>query len=165
MKVSEVMTREPRSCCSDTNLASVVEILWTNDCGCLPVIDENCKVIGIITDRDISIAAATRDRRPSEITVGEVITGAVECCQPDEEVNVALQKMQAHRVRRIPVVNRDGVLQGLLSLNDVALNAQETRSRLGAITYEDLGKTMKSICQPHRERAAEQQESRAYVGR
>ncbi|HYL99340.1 MAG TPA: CBS domain-containing protein [Blastocatellia bacterium] len=165
MKVSDVMTREPRSCSRETNLASAVEILWMNDCGCLPVIDENCKVIGIVTDRDISIATATRDRKPSEITVGEVISGAVECCHPDDDVTAALQKMQAHRVRRIPVINREGVLEGILSLNDIALNAQESRSRLGLITYEDLGKTLKSICQPHGEAKVQKQEVRAYVGR
>ncbi|MGH9763199.1 MAG: CBS domain-containing protein [Blastocatellia bacterium] len=159
MKVKELMTHEPKTCGTGTNLASAVEVLWTNDCGCLPVIDENCKVIGIITDRDISIAVGTKDRRPSEITVGEVITGAVECCQPDEDVSAALNKMQSHRIRRLPVVNHEGLLLGILSLNDVALKAQESRSRLGAVTHEDVANTLRSVGQPRRE----QQETRAYV--
>jgi CBS domain-containing protein len=128
MTVKELQTSEVKSCGRDTDLATVAKMMWDGDCGAVPVVNEERKVIGIITDRDICIAAATRFRTPSEIRAGEVITenGGVHSVKPDDDVRVALRTMRKHRVRRLPVVDQQQRLRGMLSINDLAINTSST---------------------------------------
>jgi signal-transduction protein with cAMP-binding, CBS, and nucleotidyltransferase domain len=102
-------------------------------------------VVGMITDRDICMAAATKRRDPGEIRVEEVMTGQVYGCAPDAEIHEALKIMEQRRVRRLPVMSaEDGKLVGILSLNDVALKAQaDAKADLSA---QDVETTLKSIC-------------------
>src|SRR5215510_12784995 len=82
--VSEIMTSKVKSCGADTDLAAVAKTMWDCDCGVVPVIDETQRVIGMITDRDICIAAATRSEAPSHLRAREVMTrGAVHACAPE----------------------------------------------------------------------------------
>jgi CBS domain-containing protein len=126
MKVQEVMTQDVKSCRPETNLAEAATILWDNDCGLLPVVDEAGKVVGVISDRDICMAVATKGRLASEITVQEVFnTRPVYSCTLDDQLPGALRIMQQHQVRRLPIVDRAGTLQGILSINDVILAANK----------------------------------------
>ncbi len=154
MKVQDFMTRDVRACNRGTNLAQAATILWDTDCGSLPVVDESGKVVGLITDRDICIAVATRNRLASEIAAGEVVTGnPVYCCQPDDQVQAALAMMQLYQIRRLPIVDNDGRLQGILSINDIVRSAEDnSRSLRPGISIDDAIVTLKAICQP---RAAE----------
>jgi CBS domain-containing protein len=148
MKVQDVMTSNVKACRPEVNLAAAAGLMWDNNCGTLPVLDDVGKVIGMITDRDIAIAVGTRGRLASEITVGEVIHGQVAFCTLDEEIKPALKKMAEERVRRLPVVNPEGILQGLLSLDDAAIHAQEDRrGRAPDLSYEDVVNTYKAICE------------------
>ena len=145
MKVQDVMTSSPQTCGTETNLATAAMLMWEGDCGTLPVVADNGWVIGMITDRDICMAAATKHRAASQITVGEVITGEVFSCQPEEDVRDALETMQEKRVRRLPVLGEDGSLKGILSMNDIVLKAEEAK-RDSAICYADVMSAFKSIC-------------------
>ncbi|MCI0659553.1 MAG: CBS domain-containing protein [Acidobacteria bacterium] len=141
-------------CRPETNLAAVATIMWDGDCGVMPVVNEEGKVVGMITDRDISIALATKGRLASEIPVSEVITGKAYSCELDEDIKSALKTMRHERVRRLPVINDDGRLQGILCMNDVILRAEEARGKhVPEISYEDVMSTMKALCE-HRPRAA-----------
>ncbi|HEY9434110.1 MAG TPA: CBS domain-containing protein [Blastocatellia bacterium] len=93
--------------------------------GALPVVNRENRVIGMITDRDIAIAAATKARLASEIPVSEVISRKVYSATPDEDIHTTLKTIRHEKVGRLPIVNRDGMLQGILSLNDIALRAEE----------------------------------------
>lgn len=121
MKVADVMTKPPAYCNTQTNLAAAVEILWRNNCGILPIVNSQEKVIGLITDRDICVALGTRNRLPSEITVSEVVSGKVITCKPDDDLRGALATMAQAKVRRLPVIDAAGKLQGVLSMDDVVL--------------------------------------------
>lgn len=149
MKVREIMTRDIEACGGATDLATAAGIMWRNDCGIVPVVDEpDRKVIGLITDRDICMACATRDRRPSEITVGEVITAQIYACAEADDVKSALRTMAERKVRRLPVVTNHGTLVGILSLNDVVRHMPHTRARATeAITPAELLKAYSSICE------------------
>jgi CBS domain-containing protein len=148
MKVQEVMTSGVKSCRPELNLAAAAGIMWDNNCGVLPVVNEAGRVMGMITDRDIAIAVATRGRPASEITVGEVMSGEVTSCTLDEDIKSALKKMGQARVRRVPIINREGLLQGILSLDDAAIHAQEgKRGQMPALSYEDVMNTYKAICE------------------
>lgn len=145
MKVQELMTSNPQTCGPDTNLAAAAMLMWDGDCGTLPVVADGGRIVGMVTDRDICIAAATKHRDASDISVGEVITGKVFSCVPEADVREALKIMQEEKVRRLPVIDERGSLKGILSMNDVVLKAEET-GKDSAISYADVVDTFKSIC-------------------
>jgi CBS domain-containing protein len=150
MKVQDVMTRDVHSCRPDTNLSMAAMQMWDGDFGVLPV-ENGGRIVGMITDRDICMAAATKHCDPATIQVDEVITGQVHSCSPDTDIREALKVMQRNKVRRLPVINADDrKLVGMLSLNDVALKAQgDGKAELNA---QDVEGTLKAICE-HRKPA------------
>jgi CBS domain-containing protein len=143
MKVRELMTSDVRTCRPETNLAEAVKDMWEADCGALPVVNDEGRVTGIITDRDICIAVATRGRAADHIAVREVARDHAYTCLPDDEATAALQTMKAHKIRRLPVVDAEGHVRGILSLNDVVTHA-------GAASPTELVSTLASICEHRR---------------
>lgn len=143
MQVQDVMFRDAKSCRMDTNLAAATAIMWNNGCGALPVLDEGEKVIGMITDRDICIAAGSRNWIPSEIQVRGVVPERVFTCAGEDDIHAALKTMQTQKVRRLPVVSKDRKLQGILCLDDIVLKAGKS----DALSYEDVINTFKAICE------------------
>src|ERR1700758_4463391 len=109
MKVREVMTPSVVSCRPETNVGAAVELLWSHNYGMLPVVGGDNRLIGIVTDRDICVAMGTRNRLPGELTVGEIAIEHVFTCKPDDEIHEALSTMAEKQVRRLPVVNDEGV--------------------------------------------------------
>jgi CBS domain-containing protein len=140
MKVRDLMTSKVRSCRLETNLAEVGKEMWEGDCGALPVVNDEGRVTGIITDRDIAIALATRGRPAGEVAVREVTGDRAQTCLADDDATVALETMKAYKVRRLPVVDADGHLRGVLSLNDVVTHA-------GAASPTEVVRTLASICE------------------
>src|SRR4029077_7384952 len=122
----EIMTVDPKACTTTTNLAEAASFMWDYDCGMLPVVAEGGTVVGLITDRDICIGGATKDRNLSNIAVEEIMSGNVYSCAPEDDVHKALETMRQRKVRRLPVVAPDGTLQGILSINDITLKAKGT---------------------------------------
>lgn len=148
MKVREIMTAEVGSCGLETNLAAVAKVMWEKDCGAVPVLDSEGKAIGIITDRDICMALTTRNNLASEVTVGDVISGPVKSCAPGDDVSDALGTMQSEQLRRLPVVDNDGRLVGILSLNDVILHSKQGKSKKGAhVSHGEVMDALKALSQ------------------
>ena len=143
MQVKDIMTPNPQSCGVDNNLAEAAELLWTNNCGALPVLDEQGKPIGMVPDRDICIAIGTRNLRPSEVKVGQVSIWRLFSCTPEHDVHAALATMKAEKVRRLAVLH-EGALAGILSLTDIALHATK---RQGDLSDADVADTLKAICE------------------
>ena len=147
MKVEEIMTRDVQCCGPDTNLAAAAKMMWDSDCGVLPILNVQGQVMGMITDRDICMAASTTNRVPSAVTAWETASGKAITCRADEDVKTALARMEEGKVRRLPVVDEDGILQGILSMNDLVLAAGEHRGRSAPpLSVEDVVRTLKSIC-------------------
>ena len=146
MKVKDVMTTDARAIWITQSLADAAKQMWENDCGVLPIIKDGRKVVGMITDRDICMATAMRDRNPSSIFVEEVINATVYAAEPEEEVEHALQTMREHRIRRLPVLNPKGELQGIVSMNDIVLKAKGNGKKT-RIDYGDVVKTYQAICE------------------
>ena len=143
MKVRDLMTSDVKTCRPETNLAEAVKDMWEGDCGALPVVNDEARVTGIITDRDICIAIATRGRAADRIAVREVAQGPAYTCLPGDDATVALQAMKLHKIRRLPVVDADGHVRGILSLNDIVTHA-------GAASPNDVVSTLASICEHRR---------------
>src|SRR6185503_13025517 len=89
MRVQDIMSEALKSCRPETNLAEAASIMWEGDCGILPVTGDGGRVIGMITDRDIAIAAGTTNRIPSEITVSDAMSRDVIDCNPDDDIHAA----------------------------------------------------------------------------
>jgi CBS domain-containing protein len=145
MNVNELMTSDVSACGPDTDLASVARIMWDCDCGIVPVVNEERKVLGVITDRDICIATATRAVAPSQLHARDVMSGGeLYSCAPGDDAREALDTMKQYRVRRLPVLDESGRLAGIISLNDLVMRAE---CRTGAaVPGEQFLETLKSIC-------------------
>ncbi len=141
MKIEQIMTPSPATCGPEDNLAQVVEHMWDADCGIVPVVDDGGRLLGVITDRDICIAAGTRDLAPAEIRAADMVRGRVVSCRPADDLQTALKLMKQHRVRRLPVTTEAGVLHGVVSLSDIAMIAGSR----GTVTAADVLSAMKAI--------------------
>jgi len=147
MKVKDIMTYEAKACDLNASLTEAAQTMWETDCGVLPVVKDGKEIVGLITDRDICMAMAMRDCNPAAVSAEKVISGAVYSVSPEDDIHKALEIMQEHKVRRLPVVGPEGELEGMLSLNDVVLNAEEAKNT-GApqLTYAEVVNTYKAIC-------------------
>ena len=150
MKVKDVMTAGAKTCMPETSLAEAASLMWENDCGALPVVGVDDRVVGIITDRDICFGATTKNLPPSEVSVGEVITGRVFACGPEDDIREALTTMRRERVRRLPVMGEAGTLEGIVSMNDVVLKAgRQADGNAPELSYGDVVETYKAIGAHH----------------
>lgn len=148
MKVKEIMTTAVKHCRPEDSLTTAATIMWDSDCGAVPVTNANGKVMGMITDRDICIAAATRHRLASDISVQEVMSDSVYACLPNDNLKTALKVMQEKKVRRLAVINKTGGLEGILCLNDLVLRSEDARGVVvPEISYSAIMETLKVISQ------------------
>jgi len=146
MKVRDLMTKTVAYCRPETNLAAAGALMWENDCGVLPVVDDSGKAAGILTDRDICIALSTRNRPPSDITAREVAASRTLTCGADDDIHVALETMRREKVHRLPVVNRAGALEGILSMNDIVLRAEKGNGKKEPeVSYDDVVNTFQAL--------------------
>ncbi len=116
MRVSDTMTTEVQLCTPDDTLKDAAEAMMALDVGLLPVTDSD-RLVGMITDRDIAIRAVARGRGP-EASVWEVMTQDVKYCFEDQDPDEVTQNMGDIQVRRLPVVNREKQLVGIIALGD-----------------------------------------------
>jgi CBS domain-containing protein len=143
MQTQQIMTTNVATCQLDTNLAVVAKLMWDRDCGFVPVIDAAGKVAGVITDRDICIASATRRKLPAQITAAQAMRGQpIHTSQPDDTTEKALATMKQFQVRRLPVIAADGTLKGIVSMNDIVLASQQTDGPAPA----EIVSTLAAIC-------------------
>ncbi len=120
MKVEELMSKPAVTCCVTDNLEVAARLMWEYDCGALPVVGDDGRVVGMITDRDVCMGAYTKGRALHEIPVSVAMVPRVFTCRPDDAVPFAEALMADRKVRRLPVVDDDGRPLGLLSLDDLA---------------------------------------------
>ncbi len=146
MKVSEVACRPVASCTEETSLSSAARIMAEGDCGVLPVMRAE-RLVGILTDRDICMSIAKTRHSPAETLVKEVMTKNVATCETTDEILAALATMARRQVRRLPVLEPQGPLFGILSLDDIVLRAEEPMpgGPPPPISYRDLALAFRSI--------------------
>jgi len=144
MTVREAMSPDPATCAPQDDLGTVASIMRGKGCGFLPVVDVTGSVVGVITDRDVCMAAEQAHRTLTRVSAGETMTPRVFSCSADDNLKAVLGKMGNHRVRRLPVVDEGGRLQGVLSLDDIV----RAPYRRGAPTAEEIVGALKLICSP-----------------
>ena len=145
--VSDVMTRNPRSCKRTDSLVSAAKIFWEQDCGAAPVVDDNGRVVGMITDRDCLMAAFTRGRKLDDLSVQSAMAHMVFSIRDDQSIDAAAERMAEHAVRRLPVVDAHGRLVGMVSFADVC-------GPKAGLKAEQLAKAASAIGAPRGQAAA-----------
>ena len=148
MKVRDAMMDRPYYCQPENNLGSATELMWNANCGFLPVQSADGKVIGVITDRDICIALGTRNCPAGGVSVGEVMSGKLYSCEPDDDIHMALQTMRDAKIRRLPVMAQNGALVGVLSMDDILFRAEpRSPGKEPELSSEEVVRTFRSIAQ------------------
>ena len=148
MNVQDLMTRNVACCRSGDPLTTAARLMWDTDCGAVPVLDEaGQRVVGMITDRDICMAAYTQGCGLGAGSVGSAMSRQPHTCKPGDSIELVEEVMRRDQVRRLPVVD-DGRLVGMLSLNDLALAAGNRKgSKTGQVTLEGVVTTLARICE------------------
>jgi CBS domain-containing protein len=123
IRVAAVMTDDVQVCSPEDALQRPAQIMWEGDCGSVPVVDASGRLSGIITDRDVCMAAYTKGLPLNSIRVADVMSRHVHACAPDDTLERAISMMAEAEVRRLLVVAEDGKLRGIVSLADVARGA------------------------------------------
>lgn len=154
MRIQDVMVKTVASCRPDANLATAAALMWEHGCGLLPVVDDQGKVTGVITDRDVCIALGTRNQRGSEVKITDVAYRAPVLCHANDDLRSALKTMASERVRRLPVIDAEGVLVGILSLEDITLQARHHGDTdRPPVSFEDVMNALRAIYQKRQQRA------------
>ena len=138
MTCGELMTPSPTCCQPAHTVVEVAEIMLRDDVGLVPVVEEpSHKLIGVLTDRDIVLNVVAAGRDPRGTAVSEVMTSDPASCQEQDSIETVMQQMASRQVRRIPIVDKDGAIVGIVSQADIATrlsNPRETGEVVQAIS-------------------------------
>jgi CBS domain-containing protein len=146
--VHDAMRTRVHVCAPEDTLARAAQLMWEKDVGCLPVCGPGRKVIAMLTDRDISMAAFMQWKHLAETSVESAMSRGLCTCSPDDELGHAEELMRKNQVRRLPVVDAGGLLVGLLSLGDIARYVRQHARGNGNQAQQRLADTLASICEP-----------------
>lgn len=157
MRVDQLMTKQVSSCGPGDTLAQAARLMWETDCGCLPVCNADGvnRVIGVITDRDICMSALFTGRPLQELQVADAMSRQLNVCRPGDSLDDVERAMRLSQIRRLPVVDDDGGLVGMITLADLARQAaSDSHLQKHEITESEVGDTLAMICRVSGEQRA-----------
>lgn len=154
MRVEEIMSKPAITCRSTDSLNKAAELMWHYDCGVIPVVDHDNRLVGIVTDRDVCMAAYTQGRLLSVIPVSTAMATQVFSCGPGDAIESVERLMKEKQVRRIPVVDGQNAPIGLVSLNDLVRGAAIAEQGNG--TQREVVEMLSGICSPRQQALAAQ---------
>jgi CBS domain-containing protein len=128
IQVKDVMTPDPACCTPDTSLSEVASMMVDNDCGEIPVIENqaNKLPIGVVTDRDIVCRTVAKGLNPLDLTAADCMTRQIVTVTPDMPVEECSRIMEEKLIRRVPVVEGSGACCGIVALADIALHVRKS---------------------------------------
>lgn len=144
MVVREVMKTPPATCATSDTIAYAARIMHEHRCGFVPVVDPHGAVVGVVTDRDVCLVVGDKHRAMTHVSVQDAMSQPFFSCYVDDSIKAALATMAKRHVRRLPVLDRHGHLQGVLSLDDII----QVSSHRGAPTAEDVLAALVGITAP-----------------
>jgi CBS domain-containing protein len=154
MKVREIMTSEGLATATlDTTLAEIAERMRDENVGAIPIVDDDDKLCGIITDRDIVVRAVAEGEDPGECTAEEILSGQLHTINPEAELEEVADLMARHQIRRLPVVEEEVVI-GMVSLGDLAVKSEEDEA---ADVLEDVSEGVRQAEQGRRQTTGREQ--------
>jgi CBS domain-containing protein len=142
MRVGDIMTPDPACCTPESTAREAATLMKEHDCGSIPVVEnkENRKIVGTITDRDLAIRGLAEGKGP-ETRVRELMTIAPVTSAPEDEVEIVREVMVARMVRRVPVVDKNGRVVGIVAQADIAREE-------GAASDQEVGRIVEAISEP-----------------
>lgn len=155
MNASDLMTKQVQSCSPTDSLQRAMQIMWEHDCGVVPVVDADNTVVGMITDRDVSVAAYTQGRSLWAIPVSTAMATKVHGVRENDSIEVVEELMRRVHVRRVPVLDKRGGLRGILSMNDLARHTHRSGRRGDGLRADGIVQTLAAVCEPRAPRSAE----------
>lgn len=135
MKCSDIMTRDIKACHHKSTVKEAVQLMKKLNCGVMPVVDRNNILKGIVTDRDIVLYTVLNNKEPDKTFLEEFMTTDLLTCNENEDIDNAIHKMSKYQVRRIPIVDKDNKLVGLISIGDVAVKTKEEHETFEALEH------------------------------
>lgn len=150
MKVRSLMTADVAVCQIDEPMINAARVMWERDCGFVAVVKEsNDNLVGVITDRDMCMAALTRGLPLDRMAVADAMHPEPCVCRADDLLTAAHRTMREHQLRRLPVLDEEDKLVGVVTLNDLARNADKARGTTLARKSRAVSKTLAAVCAPH----------------
>lgn len=119
MKVKKLISKYVKTFTTDENLSDAIEEMRLKDSSAVPIVNAEGKLVGIISDREVSLAISEVDKKPSEIKIGDMISEEVVSCRAKNEVKTALKIMRRKKIKHLPVVNKDQKVVGVLSVTEM----------------------------------------------
>lgn len=148
MKVEQIMTHDVVTCVPDDTLEVAARLMWDHDCGAVPVTRDG-RVVAMLTDRDVAMAALLQGRPLHEIAVSSAMSQDLASCQRGDPVSLALAILTRRQLHRLPVVDGDSELVGMLSLTDVARQARREHGRIAPeVSDTQIAEAVEGICLP-----------------
>jgi CBS domain-containing protein len=150
MKVKDLMTTNVKSCREYSTLNSAAQMMWDHDIGCVPIVDHDNRVIGMLTDRDVCMSAYLQGAALTAASVTSAMSKELFSCHPDDDLASVERLMRDKQIRRVPVVDAGGRLTGIVSLNDIAREAAQgsERKRPREVSDAEVTSTIASVCAP-----------------
>lgn len=139
MKVHDIMTRDVACCTRESSIRDAARLMSDHDCGSLPVVDDlgRRQIVGVVTDRDLAMRAVAQGRGP-ETPVGQVMSDDPRCCTPEMDVDQVEAMMAEQQLRRIPVVDDEGMCVGMVAQADLARHSSD----------DDVARVVQEISEP-----------------
>jgi CBS domain-containing protein len=149
LRVEDVMTHNPECCSPEDDLATVANVMWDLDIGCVPVIGDGHHIAGMITDRDICMGAMLAGKALHELRVETVMAKEIVTARVGDRLRTVQELMRKSKVRRLPVVDGDRKVVGVVSLHDLARAAKRDKRRLFPdVRMKDVALTFAEISEP-----------------
>jgi CBS domain-containing protein len=146
MNIDQLMKWPVHTCRSDDSLDYVAQLMWEGDCGCVPVVDGAGRLLAMITDRDICMAAHFQGGPLRALKVKDAMSKRVFACRPSDTIGVAENIMRSNQVRRLPIVDENDHVVGILSLTDIAAEADAgAGAKKRGIKLNAVGQTLSAI--------------------
>jgi CBS domain-containing protein len=151
MNIKDVMTTNPKYCMPGDTSTHAARIMKEKNVGIVPIIESDIdhKLIGVVTDRDLCLAVVAQNVQPDSVQVRQCMTTYIVTVRPDDDVQKAVAVMSENQVRRVPVVNKDGMLEGMVAIADIVQRANVSSDR----TYDAFKKISEPTEQASKPRA------------
>ena len=143
MQAQDIMTAKPACCTPDDSVTEAARLMTENDCGCVPVVEdqESRKLVGVVTDRDLACRCLGEGKGP-ETKVRDVMSAAPSCCGPDDDVEAVERIMSDRQVRRVPVIDGGGCCVGIVAQADLAREAG------GDVSEREVARVIERVSEP-----------------
>lgn len=127
MNVQDIMTKDPACCTPQTNLREVAQMMEECDCGAIPVVESNDRknLVGMVTDRDITLRAVSQGKNPLTMSAGDIMSSPVVSARAEDDLQTVARMMEDNQVRRVPVVDQNNRILGILAQADLALQGSD----------------------------------------